>query len=560
MVRPEKQEDGIPEAALGEVFDYIVIGAGSAGCVVANRLSANPKHKVLLLEAGPADDNMWIHIPAGMQRVFVDPKVIWNYSTEPEAELKGQTVFWPRGRTLGGCSAINGMAYIRGQAADYDHWAQAGNRGWAWEDVLPFFKKSESYWGGAGELHGSGEGVRVTSTQQRQPAGTSIHRATKAFVDAGIVAGLALNNDFNGPMQEGVGWIDHTITDRGRRHTTATAYLKPILGRPNLTIWTDAKVDRIVIEDGRAVGVGLHHNGRKTRVDSGGEIILCAGTVNSPQTLMLSGIGPAEHLREHGIAPIVDAPMVGQNLQDHMYVHWVHQVRRGYSFNGETSGLRLIPHILRYYLGGNGLLTAGSSSAYIFCKSLPGAETPDTQIGFRAFSTEAMVSGNPGEHKFPAWSASVAYLRPKSRGQIRLKSADPDAAPAIFANYLTHRDDLAALMSALRLIGKLYATPMIRDIVVKRLAPAEDVDIADDVQLEQFVRTHGGTMYHPVGTCMMGPGEDAVVDTRLRVRGVKGLRVADASIMPAIVSGNTNAPSIMIGEKAAAMVLEDATV
>jgi choline dehydrogenase len=241
-----------------------------------------------------------------------------------------------------------------------------------------------------------------------------------------------------------------------------------------------------------------------------------------------------------------------------MYVHWVHEVQPGYSFNGETSGPRLLPHILRYYLSGKGLLTTGASSAYIFCKSLPGADTPDTQIGFRAFSTEAMVSGVPGEHRFPAWSASVAYLRPKSRGQIRLKSANPVDAPAIHANYLTHRDDLDALMSALRLVGKLYDTPMIRDLVVRRLAPADDVDIADDAQLEHYVRTHGGTMYHPVGTCMMGPNPDAVVDHRLRVRGVRGLRVADASIMPTIVSGNTNAPAVMIGEKAAAMVIEDA--
>ena len=540
---------------MGEAFDYIVIGAGSAGCVVANRLSANAKHSVLLLEAGPADSNMWIHIPAGMQRVFGDPTLSWNYFTEPEHELKGQKVFWPRGKTLGGSSAINGMAYIRGQPADYDHWAQMGNRGWGWDDVLPYFKKSESYWNGADALHGAGDGVRVTSTQNRQPPGTSIHRATKAFVEAGVEAGLPLNNDFNGWVQEGVGWIDHTINDKGRRHTTATAYLKPIQHRRNLTVWTQAKADRIVIEGGRAVGVELHHKGQARRVDARAEIILCGGTVNSPQTLMLSGIGPAEHLREHGIEPVVDSPMVGANLQDHMYVHWVHRVRPGYSFNGETSGPRLIPHILRYYLGGYGLLTTGSSSAYIFCKSLPGADTPDTQIGFRAFSTEAMVSGQPGEHGFPAWSASVAYLRPKSRGRIRLKSADPDDAPAIHANYLTHRDDLTALMSALRLIGKLYATPKIRDIVVRRLAPAEDIDIADDAQLEDFVRTHGGTMYHPVGTCAMGPGSEAVVDDHLRVRGVRGLRVADASIMPAIVSGNTNAPSIMIGEKAAALVL-----
>ena len=348
------------------------------------------------------------------------------------------------------------------------------------------------------------------------------------------------------------------INDRGRRHSTANAYLKPVKNRSNLTIWTEAKVDRIIIEHGRAVGVEMCHRGKPKRVDVRAEIILSAGTINSPQTLMLSGIGPADHLKEHGITPIINSPMVGKNLQDHMYVHWVHKVRAGYSFNSETSGPKLLPHILRYYLSGNGLLTTGASSAYIFCKSLPGAETPDTQIGFRAFSSEAMVSGIQGAHSFPAWSASVAYLRPKSRGQIRLKSSNPDDAPAIFANYLTHNDDLTALMSALRLVGRLYETEMIRDIVVGRLAPNETVDISDDAQLEHYIRTHGGTMYHPVGTCMMGPNDDAVVDQRLRVRGVKGLRVADASIMPTIVSGNTNAPAIMIGEKAAAMILEDA--
>ena len=542
---------------MGYEYDFIVIGAGSAGCVVANRLSANSKHSVLLLEAGPEDKNMWIHVPAGMQRVFANRSINWQYFTEPEPGLKGKRVYWPRGKTLGGSSAINGMAYVRGQPADYDSWSQMGCTGWAWDDVLPFFKKSESYWGGESDLHGDSDGVRVTNTEHRQVDGTTIHRATSTFIEGGIEAGLSLNSDFNGPIQEGVGWIDHTINDRGQRHTTASAYLKPIKSRKNLDIWTNAMVDRIEIEGGAATGVALRHNGKLVTVKCRGEIILSAGAINSPQTLMLSGIGPAEHLREHGLKPIVDSPMVGRNLQDHMYVHWVHEVEKGYSFNGETGGLKLLPHILRYYLGGKGLLTTGSSSAYIFCKSLPGVDTPDTQIGFRAFSSEAMVTGEQAEHTFPGWSASVSYLRPKSRGRIDLKSAAPDDFPAIHANYLDHSDDLQAIMTALRLVDKIYSTPKIQQILQKRLAPSKEINIHDDAQLENYVRTCGNTMYHPVGTCTMGPNETSVVDPRLRVRGVRGLRVADASIMPNIVSGNTNAPAIMIGEKAAAMVLED---
>lgn len=540
-----------------KTYDFIVIGAGSAGCVVAGRLSENPKHSVLLLESGPEDKNMWIHIPAGIQRVLTNPELNWTYFTEAEPGLKGKRVFWPRGKTLGGCSAVNGMAYIRGQPEDYNTWAQLGCQGWSWEDVLPFFKKSESYWGGESDLHGEGDGVRVTNTAHRQLRKSTIHKASAAFIEGGIEAGLTYNADFNGADQEGIGWIDHTITDHGRRHTTASAYLKPIRKRPNLDIWTESLVEKIIIKEGRAKGVRLKRSDEIIEVNANAEIILSAGVINSPQTLMLSGIGPVGHLKSHGIEPIIDSPMVGQNLQDHMYIHWVHEVQKGYSFNGEISGLKLLPHILRYYGQGKGLLTTGASSAYIFCKSLPGVDTPDTQIGFRAFSNESMVSGVQGEHSFPGWSASVSYLRPKSRGRVELKSNNPHDFPAIYANYLSHNDDLQAVMTALRLVDEIYATPKIKAILKKRLAPEENIDIQDDEALEDFIRTCGNTMYHPVGTCMMGAQENAVVDPRLKVKGVEGLRVADASIMPNIVSGNTNAPAIMIGEKAAAMVLED---
>lgn len=538
-----------------EHFDIIIVGAGSAGCVIANRLSADPALRILLLEAGPQDKNRWIHIPAGMARLFTDREINWAYFTEPEKELGGKRVYWPRGKTLGGSSSINGMAYVRGIPSDYDGWMRMGNAGWGWEDLLPLFRRGETYWGGETSLHGGAGELTNSSCEQRMARGSSLHRATQRFIEGAVAVGIAPNRDFNGSSLEGVGWIDHNVTQWGRRASGATAFLKPIQNRTNLKIETDSSVDRIVIEGERAVAVDYRRNGQPIRAHASKEIILSAGAVNSPQILMLSGIGPESELREHGIEVHMHAPHVGKNLQDHMYVHWVHEVRPGYSFNQEITGSKLLPHLLSYFLRGKGLLTAGASSAYIFSRSWSNVETPDIQIGFRAFSAENMVSGKPGPHDFPGWSASVSYLHPKSRGEIRLKSADPRDSPAIHANYLSHPDDLRAVMSALRLVERVYAESAIKDVLVRRLAPAED--ITTDEALESYVRRSCDSMYHPCGTCAMGPEATAVVGPRLRVNGVQGLRVADASIMPRIVSGNINAACAIIGEKLADLVKAD---
>jgi choline dehydrogenase len=528
------------------VYDYVVVGAGSAGCVLANRLSADPRNKVLLLEAGPRDSNPWIKIPAGMMKVFFNPKVNWCYSTEPEPQLANRRIYWPRGKTLGGSSAINGMGYMRGHPGDYDGWRQLGNAGWSWENVLPYFKKSERNQRGGNHAHGGGGEMAVTDTTYRHPA-------SEAFIKSAIKAGIPAIDDFNDGRQEGVSFLQYTI-NKGVRETTATAFIDPIRSRPNLTIEVNAQTDRLLLDGRRVTGVAYRVDGVERRAQAR-EVILSAGVINSPQILMVSGIGPGSHLREHGIDVVHDLPGVGENLQDHFYIHYRAKVDRPFSINQYINGWRIAPHVLQYALTRTGLLTLGASQACAFVRSGFHVDRPDLQMNFRPYSMVFSAEGKMMSEPHPAVTTSVCHLRPHSRGRVSLKSADPRMPPAIFANYFSQEEDRNAMVAGLRWIRSIFAHGPIADHVSEETAPGPQVQTDED--LLAFIRDNGQSMYHPVGTCKMGPDNLAVVDERLRVHGIGGLRVADASIMPTIPSGNTNAPAIMVGEKAADLILED---
>ena len=530
------------------MYDYIVIGAGSAGCVLAARLSEDPSVRVLLLEAGPKPTNPWIRIPAGMSRLFLPNRYNWGYFTEPEAELDGRRIYWPRGKTLGGSSAINGLAYVRGHPMDYDGWRQLGLDGWSWDEVLPYFRKSEHRETGATSHHGTGGNLWVSDPPVRHPA-------ARDFIEAGIACGIARNGDLNGPDQAGIGFLQFTM-QKGRRHSTGDAFLGPARGRPNLDIQTDAHTRRILIENGRAVGVSYVQGGTVREARSAREVILSAGALNSPQILMLSGLGPAAHLSELGIPVVADLPGVGGNLQDHLYVHYVARVTPESSVNDKLRGARAYLQGAQYLLTRGGLLTLAASQACAFVEGLPGAGHPDLQINFRPLSFDFLPSGQLAIGKTPCVTASVCYLRPQSRGRITLQSADPAAAPLIHANYLEAEADRQAMVAGLRWIRRIFTSEPLRSRVVAEELPGPDC-LSDDALLG-FVRSMAQSMYHPVGTARMGRDAGAVVDERLRVRGVDGLRVIDASVMPLIPSGNTNAPTIMVAEKGADLVKADA--
>src|SRR6516164_3511914 len=529
-----------------ETFDYIVVGAGSAGCVLANRLTASGRHRVLLLEAGGHDRHIWIHIPLGYGKLFSDRKVNWLYSSEPEAELDNRQIIQPRGKVLGGSSSINGLLYIRGQPADFDHWRQLGNYGWSFEDVLPYFRRAEDQARGEDALHGVGGPLAVSDVCEPHPL-------CEAFIAAAQQAGFPRNDDFNGPSQEGAGYFQLTAR-KGRRCSTAVGYLRQARRRANLAIVPRALASRILFEGRRAVGVEYLQDGSRRSALASREVLIAGGAFNSPQLLQLSGLGPAALLQSFGINVIADMPGVGAELQDHLQVRMQYRCTEPITMNDVIhSWKHRAAAGLRYALFRKGLLAIGAGYAGGFFRTSALAATPDVQVHFIIFSGD--TSGAP-LHPFPGFIASVCQLRPESRGFVRIKSADPRVPAAIQPRYLSSRHDCDTVVAGMKLLRRIMRQPAMRRYVAEERTP--DPACTSDADLLAFARATASTVFHPTSTCRMGPDATAVVDERLRVRGIERLRVVDGSVMPALVSGNTNAAIVMIGEKGADLILQDA--
>jgi choline dehydrogenase len=526
-------------------YDYVIVGAGSAGCVLANRLSQDPDVSVLLLEAGGQDDYFWIKIPVGYLYTINNPRTDWCFKTEPEEGLNGRALTYPRGRVLGGCSSINGMIYMRGQARDYDGWRQQGNVGWAWDDVLPYFKRSEDHVHGGDALHGAGgewrvEGMRLT------------WEILDAFADAAEQAGIPRTDDFNRGNNAGVGYFQ-VNQRRGRRWNTASAFLRPAMERPNLTVLTQAQAQRLELDGKRVSGVRLWHKGEDAVVHADGEVILATGSVGSPQLLQLSGIGPGDLLQDRGIDVRHALPGVGENLQDHLQIRAAYRVSGVKTLNERANSiLGKVGMGLEYFLFKRGPMTMAPSQLGCFTTSDASRETPNLEYHVQPLSTDKL--GDP-LHPFPGFTASVCNLRPESRGFVRIRDADPRSYPAIKPNYLSTPGDRQVAADALRLTRRIVDQPALQRYRPQELKPGPEAQ--SDEQLAKAAGDIGTTIFHPVGTCKMGRDADSVVDDRLRVHGLGGLRVVDASIMPTITSGNTNAPTIMIAEKAADLIRED---
>lgn len=526
-------------------FDYIVVGAGSAGCVLANRLSEDPNVSVLLLEAGGDDNYIWIHIPVGYLFCMGNPRTDWGFETETEAGLNGRSLAYPRGKVLGGCSSINGMIYMRGQSLDYDQWRQLGNVGWGWDDVLPFFKKSEDHYAGTDDIHGSGGEWRV----EEQRLSWEI---LDAFREACDLEGIPKIRDFNGGNNFGCAYFQ-VNQRRGWRWNTAKGFLKPARERPNLNVMTHAQADGLVLDGKRATGIRFDRKGSPCEAHARREVILAAGAIGSPQLLQLSGIGPGEVISAHGIDPVHDLPGVGENLQDHLQIRCAYKVSGVKTLNERANSITgKIGIAMEYLLNRSGPMSMAPSQLGAFAKSDPALEMPDLQYHVQPLTLEKF--GDP-LHPFPAFTASVCNLRPESRGTVHLKSPDPRVQPAIRPNYLSADHDRRTAAAAVRLTRRIVAQPPLAQYRPEEFKPGPGYETDDD--LARGAGDISTTIFHPVGTAKMGQDAMAVVDERLRVRGMTGLRVVDASIMPSITSGNTNAPVIMIAEKASEMIRQD---
>lgn len=539
---------------VGETYDYIVVGAGSAGCVVANRLSADPKNRVLLLEAGGRDRNPLFRLPMLMGKLFQSGIYNWHNNTEPEPHLNGRSLYWPRGKVLGGCSTINGMLYVRGNRHDYDRWAQMGLTEWSYERVLPAFRRSEAHIQRDGEFHSRDGELTVCRARGSNP----LH---DVFIAAGAEAGHPVNDDFNGAEQEGFGRYDFTIRD-GKRWSASHAFLRPISGRPNLTIQTHALSERIVIENGRAVGVEYLRGQDRLVARAAREVVVCAGAVKSPQLLMLSGIGDPEQLGAHGIEVVHPLAGVGRNLQDHVDCVMVYECTKPVSLYRDLRADRLAWSMVQGMLFGRGIVTTFPYEGGAFMRTRPELIAPDVQVHFMPAleKTANLHFPNPFRRKPSTepdhgFTLRVGPVNPDSRGTITLRSADPADQPVIRANYLAEDSDRRTMIAGVRMARDVIKQPAFDAYRGREMAPGPGVD--SDEEIVDWLRATAMTTFHPVGTCKMGTGPEAVVDARLRVHGIAGLRVADASIMPIISSGNTNAPAIMIGEKAAEFMLGD---
>ena len=527
-------------------FDYIVVGAGSAGCVLANRLTASGRHRTLVLEAGGEDRNIWLHIPLGYGRHFTNPAVNWLYATEPEPDCGNRRIIAPRGKVLGGSSSINGLIYIRGQAQDFDHWRQLGNSGWSFDDVLPYFRKAEANERGADAWHGADGPLAVSDAREAHPL-------ADAFLEAAEQCGHRRNADFNGSMQEGFGYYQ-TTTRNGRRCSTAGAYLKPARRRANLAVIPNVLATRVLFEGRRAVGVEYLVGTERRTARAAGEVILAGGAFNSPQLLQLSGLGPAALLRSCGIEVLADRPGVGAELQDHYQGRLVYRCTQPCTVNDTVGSVRRrVAAALRYGVSRRGMLAVPAIVAGGFFRTDPAIATPDVQGSIALFSTDE-VGGTL--HSFSGITGVTTLLRPESRGHVRIRSADPREAPLIQPRYLSAERDRATIVAGFKALRRIFQAPAMTRHVAADYEPGPGCQ--NDAEVLDHIRRRGLTVYHPTSTCRMGTDATAVVDARLRVHDAEALRVIDASIMPTVVSGNTNAATIMIAEKGADMVLEDA--